>query len=105
MSSTRCIYLWIVLLVCICLGGCVEQSSDKAESRHDDESAAEASYRNAINLEPGCVEAIGNLAGLLWDRDYDEAKKLYKQALELDPEEYAQYANFFEEGGSEKDDT
>ena len=70
-----------------------------------DESAAEASFRSAIDLDPGYDEAMYNLACSLRNRDRDEAQKWFQKALKLDPEAYAEDAYYFEEGGSEKDDT
>jgi Flp pilus assembly protein TadD len=52
--------------------------------RHDrgDLDGAETAYRRALEIRPGLVEALSNLAGVLAERrEYAEAEALYRQAL------------------------
>jgi len=47
---------------------------------------AEREYRKALELQPDHINALGNLANLLWDRDdLDEARNLYERALQPEP--------------------
>lgn len=55
---------------------------------------AEASYRHALNLDPGHHEALTNLANLyLLAGDHPQAEPLYRKAIELAPAEAQPYAN------------
>jgi Flp pilus assembly protein TadD len=48
--------------------------------------SAEREYRKAIELDPTHVNALGNLANLLWDkRDTEQAGILYRRALAAGP--------------------
>ncbi|MBI4260685.1 MAG: tetratricopeptide repeat protein [Actinobacteria bacterium] len=56
-----------------------------ADQRRDLE-GAEKQYRRALELDPSHVNALGNLANLLWSRgETEEALELYTRALEIDP--------------------
>jgi Flp pilus assembly protein TadD len=51
-----------------------------------DLSAAEREYRQAIEFDPNHVNALGNLANLLWEKgDKDQAGILYRRALAAGP--------------------
>jgi tetratricopeptide (TPR) repeat protein len=50
-----------------------------------DPGGAERAYRRALELDERHVNALGNLANLLWDRGgNDEARELYERALKID---------------------
>jgi tetratricopeptide (TPR) repeat protein len=52
--------------------------------RKGDQQGAEREYRLALRLDPYHVNALGNLANLLW-HEPEEAAALYQQALRTDP--------------------
>jgi Flp pilus assembly protein TadD len=50
-----------------------------------DREGAERAYQKAIELDANHVNALGNLANVLWDKgDTDQASSLYRRALEAD---------------------
>jgi hypothetical protein len=50
-----------------------------------DQEGAERAYRKAIELDDNHVNALGNLANVLWEKgDTDQASSLYRRALEAD---------------------
>lgn len=55
------------------------------EERTDD---AEALYRAALELDPGCVDALAELGWLVWavNDDADEGERLLREAVRLDPD-------------------
>lgn len=56
------------------------------KDKKGDLKGAEREYRKAIELDGNHVNALGNLANLLWEKgDIDTAKTLYDKALEIDP--------------------
>jgi tetratricopeptide (TPR) repeat protein len=67
------------------------------EQKKDPE-GAEQEYRRALALKENHVNALGNLANLLWDLgDQIQADSLYRKALELSPKDEnigANYSNF-----------
>lgn len=61
--------------------GCTHQSLGNAEY-------AEACYRRAIELKPGFLDALGNLAELLCEHNrFDDAIIIYRQRLQHAPED------------------
>lgn len=54
------------------------------ERRHDD---AEALYRAALELDPGCVDALAGLGRVVWtvNKEVDEGERLLHEAVRLDP--------------------
>ncbi|MCM2275788.1 MAG: tetratricopeptide repeat protein [Candidatus Didemnitutus sp.] len=58
-----------------------------------DWAAAEASYRSALAVDPDHLSALNNLAWLLatQDRSLEEAERLIRRALALNPEPRAAY--------------
>jgi len=60
-----------------------------------DAEGAEREYRRALDLEPKHVNALGNLANLMWEKgDKDQAATLYRRALEIDPKNESVTYNF-----------
>ncbi len=59
-----------------------------AQLRQGDTAAAESSYQESLRLKPNFVKALTNL-GFLYHQTYrfDMARKLWKQSLELDPDQ------------------
>ena len=56
------------------------------KEKKGDLEGAEWEYRRAIELNDKHVNALGNLANLLWEKgDRDQAASLYRRALEADP--------------------
>jgi Tfp pilus assembly protein PilF len=56
------------------------------KDKKKDEPAAETAYRQALELDPNHVNALGNLANILWERgEKESADSLYMRALNIDP--------------------
>src|SRR5206468_3386616 len=56
------------------------------KDKKGDTAGAEREYRKAIELDPNHVNALGNLANLLWEkRDRDQAGILFRRALAAGP--------------------
>ena len=54
------------------------------KDRKGDVVGAEREYRRAIELNARHINALGNLANLLWDKgDKEQAERLYREALEV----------------------
>jgi predicted O-linked N-acetylglucosamine transferase (SPINDLY family) len=65
-----------------------------AESALNDYRAAEAAFRNCLELQPGNAKAANNLANILNNRrEYAEAEKLYRQAIASEPSYALAYKN------------
>jgi Flp pilus assembly protein TadD len=57
------------------------------KDKKGDAEGAEREYRRALDLDSKHVNALGNLANLMWEKgDRDQAKTLYRRALETDPQ-------------------
>jgi tetratricopeptide (TPR) repeat protein len=56
------------------------------KEKKNDPEGAERAYRKALELDPNHVNALTNLANLLWEkRDIKGAEEFYKKALAIDP--------------------
>jgi tetratricopeptide (TPR) repeat protein len=59
---------------------------DYLRDRKNDLEGAEKAYRKALEIDDKHVNALGNLANVLWaKKDLEGARALYERALEIDP--------------------
>jgi tetratricopeptide (TPR) repeat protein len=65
------------------------------KDKKGDSERAEQAYRKALELDSRHVNALGNLANLMWEKgNKDQAESLYRQALETSPQDENVTYNF-----------